>query len=55
MNDNMNQMLARELATKINKMVNIPLIGEDDEQIFFELIVLILLDLILGGLIGDEN
>ncbi|MCD8480715.1 MAG: hypothetical protein LRZ88_11205 [Candidatus Cloacimonetes bacterium] len=54
MNDNMNQMLARELATKINKMVNIPLIREEDEQIIFELIVLILLDFVLGGMLWDE-
>jgi len=50
MNDNMNQILARELATKINKLVNIPLIREEDEQIIFELIVMIMLDFLFSGL-----
>ncbi|HPF08775.1 MAG: hypothetical protein PHU99_06575 [Candidatus Cloacimonetes bacterium] len=55
MNQNMNEILARELATKINKLVNIPLIREEDEQVFFELIVLILLDVILNGLDVNSN
>lgn len=50
MANSMNQTLARELATKINKLINIPLIREEDEQIIFELIVLILLDIFFSGL-----
>ncbi|MBW6514532.1 MAG: hypothetical protein K0B87_07235, partial [Candidatus Syntrophosphaera sp.] len=42
--------LARELATKVNKVVDIPLVGEEDEQSFFELIILILLELIFAKL-----
>ena len=42
--------IAKEIATKINAMVNIPLIREEDEQIFFELIVTILLDVFLNSL-----
>jgi len=45
--------LARELATRINKMVNIPLINEENEQIFFELIVTILLQILFDNL--DSN
>ncbi|MBW6513440.1 MAG: hypothetical protein K0B87_01645 [Candidatus Syntrophosphaera sp.] len=42
--------LARELATKVNKVVDIPLVVEEDEQSFFELIILILLELIFAKL-----
>jgi len=55
MTTDMNQSLARELATKINRLVNIPLIREEDEQLFFELIVLILLNLFLSGLDANQN
>ncbi|GAB1467620.1 hypothetical protein MASR2M64_02960 [Candidatus Cloacimonadota bacterium] len=40
-----NSSLVKELATRINKVVNIPLINEDNEQVFFELVVAILLDI----------
>jgi len=42
--------LARELATKVNKVVDIPLVGEEDEQSSFELVILILLELIFAKL-----
>ncbi|MDP2173040.1 MAG: hypothetical protein Q8M98_01445 [Candidatus Cloacimonadaceae bacterium] len=42
------RIMARELATKINRVVNIPLISEDNEQAFFELVVLMVLDLVLS-------
>jgi hypothetical protein len=45
--------LVRDLATRINKMVNIPLVNEANEQIFFELIVTILLQLFFESL--DKN
>jgi len=48
MNNEMMQMLAKELATRVNKAVNIPLISEENEQAFFELIVLLVLDLVLA-------
>jgi hypothetical protein len=40
-----NNPLVKELATRINKLVNIPLINEQNEQVFFELVVAILLDI----------
>jgi hypothetical protein len=40
-----NTSLVKELATRINKVVNIPLINEENEQVFFELVVAILLDI----------
>ncbi len=42
--------LVKELATRINKLVNIPLINEQNEQVFFEMVVAILLDIFLGEL-----
>lgn len=42
--------LARTLATKLNDLVDIPFVKEEDEQAFFELIVLIVLELIFGRL-----
>ena len=44
--------LARELAQKVNKVVNIPLIREEDEEAFFEIVILMMLDLVLGKLGG---
>ena len=37
------QTLVKELATRINSIVNIPLINEQNEQIFFEMVVSILI------------
>lgn len=42
--------LVKELANRINKLVNIPLINEQNEQVFFEMVVAILLDIFLGEL-----
>jgi hypothetical protein len=42
--------LARELATRINALVDIPLVSEENEQVFFELIVAILLQLFFDTL-----
>lgn len=55
MSNQISKVLAKELATKINRMVNIPLIREEDEQIFFELIVSILLELFLDSLDVDRS
>ena len=54
MNENLLKELARELATKVNNLVDIPIIGEDDEQAFFELIILLMLELIFNRL-GFKN
>lgn len=45
--DNMNSdnTLVQELATRVNKIVNIPLINEQNEQVFFELVVTVLLEI----------
>lgn len=45
-----NQELVRILATRINEMVNIPLINEDNEQAFFELTINMLLQIFLNTL-----
>lgn len=46
----MNQAVARQIATKINGLVNLPFINEEQEQAFFEMIVLIVLETLLGQL-----
>ncbi len=53
MNTEFISVLAKELATRINKAVNIPLMREDDEQKFFEMVVMIILDIALAKL-GKE-
>lgn len=47
MDNELMRAMAKELASKINAMINIPLISEDNEQMFFELVVLMVLDLVL--------
>ena len=49
MTDELIKLMTREIATKINKKVNIPFIGEEQEQILFEAIVQVVLDLIFSG------
>ena len=48
MNNEVMEMLAKELATRVNKAVNLPLINEENEQAFFELIILMVLDLVFS-------
>jgi hypothetical protein len=50
MEQNLIKIMAKELATKVNKIVNIPLIGEEDEQQFFELVILMVLDILVSKL-----
>jgi hypothetical protein len=42
------KQLAKELATKVSALVNIPLVKEEDEQAFFEMIILLILEIILN-------
>lgn len=42
------ESLAKELATFVNGLINIPFMSEVEEQIFFELILLKALQLIVG-------
>lgn len=55
MSSTLNKTLAQELATKINKVVNIPLMNEKEEQVLFELIILIILDIFLSGMDATIN
>lgn len=50
MNSELIQALAKELATKVNGIVNIPLVDEEHEQAFFELLIVILLQILLNKL-----
>ena len=49
LSDEEKRKLAKELATKINAAVNLPLISEAAEQVVFEMVMLLLIDLVLGG------
>jgi len=49
MNTDFIKLLAKELATKLNKLVNIPFIKEEDEQAFFEVVVNIVLGAVLAN------
>lgn len=53
MNTDFIATLAKELATRINQLVNIPLLREEDEQKFFEMVVMIILEIALAKL-GKE-
>ena len=50
MNKELLKEMAKELARKVNKVVNIPLISEEDEEAFFELVIMMLLDIVLTKL-----
>lgn len=53
MDNELIQAMASELAAKVNKIVNIPLVSEENEQAFFEMIILMLLDIVLSKLGHD--
>ncbi len=54
MNKDFINTLAKELATRINKLVNIPLMKEEDEQAFFEMVVKLVLEIVISRL-GKEQ
>ncbi|MCB5234648.1 MAG: hypothetical protein LHW60_05325 [Candidatus Cloacimonetes bacterium] len=39
--------LIKDLATKVNKLINIPLLNEETEQALFEMLISIILGLVL--------
>lgn len=47
MNADLLQILAKQLATQINHVVNIPLVSEENEQAFFEMVVMMILRAVL--------
>ncbi len=50
MNRDKIQSLAKELSVFINRLVNVPFINEEEEQFFFEIVLLKALQLVLGEL-----
>jgi hypothetical protein len=44
------ELMTKELAAFINKIVNIPYLSEQEEQLLYELILLKALQLVLGEL-----
>ncbi|MBP9006436.1 MAG: hypothetical protein KBG06_01115 [Candidatus Syntrophosphaera sp.] len=57
MNENMLHNIAEELAKKVNKALNVPILNEQQEQAFFEMVILLLLELLINklGLNLDVN
>jgi hypothetical protein len=57
MNENMLHNIAEELAKKVNKALNVPILNEQQEQAFFEMVILLLLELLINklGLNLDMN
>ncbi|HOR30349.1 MAG: hypothetical protein GX869_06335 [Candidatus Cloacimonetes bacterium] len=57
MNENMLHNIAEELAKKVNKALNLPILNEQQEQAFFEMVILLLLELLINklGLNLDVN
>lgn len=47
MNTDFIASLAKELAGQINRVVNIPLVTEENEQAFFEMVVMLILSAVL--------
>ncbi len=50
MNTDFIKELAKELATKLNSMLNIPIVKEEDEQALFEMVTTIILEFVLSKL-----
>jgi hypothetical protein len=57
MNENMLHNIAEELAKKVNKALNVPILNEQQEQAFFEMVILLLLEMLINklGLNLDMN
>ena len=53
MNTDILKVMAISLAKKINSIINIPWVSEEQEQDFFELIVLLVLETLLTQLSVD--
>lgn len=43
--------LARELAKQINRVVNLPFMNEEEEELFFQIVVLKVFEIVLGKLV----
>ena len=54
MNEELLAQIAAALAERVNAAVDIPLVAEEDEQEFFQLVILITLQLVLE-LIGFKG
>ena len=50
MNTDFVSVLASQLATKLNSLINIPFVSEKDEQAFFEVMVNIVLGAVVTNL-----
>lgn len=45
-------VVARELAKQINQVVNLPFMNEEEEELFFQMVVLKVLEIAFGKLIN---
>jgi hypothetical protein len=48
-------ILAKELAKRINEVVNLPFMNEEEEELFFQLVVSKVLEVALGHVLSYLN
>ena len=53
MNNELLTVLAHELAVQVNSVVNIPFVSEEDEEMFFQFVILNVLQLVMSKLSKD--
>jgi hypothetical protein len=53
MNTELLKPLVKELAAKVNAVVNIPFVSEEQEQLFFEMIIMLVLETLLRQLLPE--
>lgn len=53
MNKEFLKPLVTELASQVNKVVNIPFVSEEQEQLFFEMIIMLVLETLLRQLLPE--
>lgn len=53
MNTELLKPLVKELATKVNQIVNIPFVSEEQEQLFFEMIIMLVLETMMRQLLPE--
>jgi len=49
--DQIIELLARELAGQLNEVINLPFLSEEDEEIFYRIIILNLFKIMTGKVI----
>ncbi|MBM4400183.1 MAG: hypothetical protein FJ041_07655 [Candidatus Cloacimonetes bacterium] len=48
-------ILAKELARRLNEVINLPFLSEEEEELFFQLVVTKVLEISLGHILEYVN